>query len=385
MANLAEIIRAQAGRDPAALRKSPAPRFEVVGGSVVTRTGGVSRREAMQIPAARMATEIICQTIGTMGVSRRRGDDAISRGVLLTQPDPDCPYYATFAPLISDLIWLGRAYLIVLAHDGISTERNPLGFPVRARHVPAEMVLPDIDPDLAAYTRVRGYNVNGKYVAPEYVIAFSTGRPGVLEEGQSALRAAYELAEKSKRAYSTDLPAGVLTNTGPSLSAEEARAVLDQFSESRKTNSVALLQSMTYTAFSGTSAHDMELSAAAADSATLIARLFGLPAAMLNASNSGSGAGLYYQTVSANWASAVRQSMTGYIACLEQTFSAPNVSPLGTSVNWDVAGMLRATPQEMTDYVNALLEKGVITTEEARGFMGIPASGIPNDPSPGVV
>jgi len=176
-----------------------------------------------------------------------------------------------------------------------------------------------------------------------------------------------------------------LTNTGPALSADEARAVLDQFTESRKTNSVALLQSMTYTAFSGTSAHDMELSAAAADSATLIARLFGLPAAMLNASNSGSGAGLYYQTVSANWASAVRQSMTGYIACLEQTFSAPNVSPLGTSVNWDVAGMLRATPQEMTDYVGALLDKGVITTDEARGFMGIPSSGLPNDPSPGVV
>ena len=100
---------------------------------------------------------------------------------------------------------------------------------------------------------------------------------------------------------------------------------------------------------------------------------FNVPVVMVGASPTGhTGSSLLYANVSQNTAAYVGQAVSPVLAAIEQGLSGPYVTPNGQRVIFQVGQYLRADPAAAVEYVTALVEKQIITTDEARGVLGIP-------------
>jgi hypothetical protein len=77
---------------------------------------GINRSDAMQVPAVARARNIICGTIGELGLhSYNEITGARIEGrQLLKQPDPALPRIITMLWTVEDLLFFGRAHWLVL-------------------------------------------------------------------------------------------------------------------------------------------------------------------------------------------------------------------------------------------------------------------------------
>lgn len=121
---------------------------------------GTSRAAALSIPAVSTCRDLIVGAVVQMAPYRYRGLQRVPNGKLLTQPDPDTVWAVTIAGLVEDLVYDGVGYWLVLARDGIATERNPDGLPVRARWIPTTMIAPELTPNMGSYSRLDGYRID---------------------------------------------------------------------------------------------------------------------------------------------------------------------------------------------------------------------------------
>ena len=370
--NLQDLFRAQASPAPARVRNA-APALSVADVSGLF-TGAISRDLAMQVPTVRNCVHLITGTASQITPTRYRGAEALPLGQLLTQPDPMEPWATTIARTVESLLLHGTAAWLVIARDTTTTEQHPDGYPVRARLVPGDQVSPIRSSNLADYNPVTGYYIHGTRVEPERVIYFDAGRDGVLATGARAIAQAFDLEAAARRLSETELPAGVLVNTGHELGPDEAQAVLDGFQAARRKNAMAFLQNVEYHR-TDLNAADLALIDSRATSATDIARLFSVPVAMVGASPTGNASALLYSNLAANSAAFVQQAVAPYLVTIESTLSLPTVTPRGQAVRFDVGSFLRSEPSAATDYVVALTGAGVITPDEARSFLGIAPQG----------
>ena len=338
-----------------------------------------SRETALTIPTVSACRDLIVGAAVQMGIGRHRGGERIEPGPLLTQPDPDTTWTAVLAGTVDDLLFYGRAYWYVLAHDGEGTEANPQGFPVRARWIPYGSVTPEVDEDTGAYARLEGYRVEGLdgVVPPEYVIRFDSPLPGVLAFGARTIAGALAIENAARRFAEIELPAGVLQNEGTELGPDEAQELVDGFQASRQANTIAFLQSVTYER-TDINAEDMQLIEARALAATECARLFNVPVAMVSASPSGNSASLLYQNLAQQLAVFVSNAVAPHLRTVEGTLSLPSVTPRGQRVSFDVQAFLRTDPQAAATYALDLYAADLVDRNEARAFLGIPAT--PNGP-----
>lgn len=332
---------------------------------------GYGRDGAMALPTVASCRNLVCGTVGQLDVQRTRSGAILDPGTLLTRPDPDTPWADTIEWTVDDLAFYGRAYWLVLAYDGVATERNPRGLPVRARRIPPTSVLPIVKEDVAAYTRIEGYRIGGQVVEPGGVIAFSAGHEGILRYGARTLAAAAALEDAARRFSSVDLPAGTLTNTGHELSKPEADSLVAGFEAARRARTVAFLQGITYQR-EALSAEDLQLVEARAQTATDLARLWNMPVALVAASPTGGGSAMLYANLSATQALLLNLAVAPYLRAIEGALSAPDVTPSGQVVHFVTGQWLRTDPQASADYVSQLLADSVITVAEARSFLGLP-------------
>lgn len=343
------------------------------------------RDAAMALPVVASCRNLVCGTVAQLDVQRSRAGVVLDPGALLTRPDPDCTWAETIAWTVDDLAFTGRAYWLVLAFDGQGTDRNPRGLPVRARRLPPGTVSPILNPDASAYTRVEGYQVAGQRVDASGVIAFSAGHEGILTFGARTLAAAAALEDAARRLADVDLPAGTLTNTGHELSKAEADEFVAAFEAARRARTVAFLQGIEYRR-EQLSADDLQLIEARAQSATDQARLWNMPVALVSASPTGGGSAMLYANLSSTQALLLNLAVAPYLRAIEGTLSAPDVTPLGQRVTFLTGQWLRTDPQAAGQYVTDLLAEGVITTAEARSFLGLPPTGsTPANLTPGRV
>lgn len=345
---------------------------------------GTSRQAALSIPAVAMCRDLIVGAAVQMQVFRARGGERLDPGPLLRQPDPDTTWAATLGGTIEDLIYEGRAYWLVLARDGVATERNPDGLPVRARWIPIADVTPKLSPDVGSYSRLEGYEINGidGVVQPENVIRFDSPLPGVLFKGAQAIANALNLEDAAARMSSIDIPAGTLTNEGAELSETEAEELVAAFELARRNHTVAFLQGITFERQQLT-AEDLELVAARAHAATEMARLHNMPVAAIASSPSGNGSPILYANLGAELALIVSQAVAPHLTTIEQTLSLPSVTPNGQTVAFDVAAFLRSDPAALQEYVLGLVKESVVSIEEGRRMLGIGAA--PANLQPGTV
>jgi hypothetical protein len=349
---------------------------------------GTPRAAALSIPTVATCRDLIVGAIVQMGVYRYRGVERTEPGRLITQPDPDTTWAAMLAGTVEDLIYDARAYWLVLAHDGIRTERNPRGLPVRARWIPTSAIAPELERDRGAYSRLKGYRVDGirGLVDPELVIRFDSPLPSVLAKGATAIANALALEERAARLAAVELPAGVIENEGAELNEDEAQALIDAFESARREHTVAFLQHAKYTR-TELNAEDLELVAARANAATEMARLHNVPVTMASASPSGGASAMLYSNLGSQLSLFVSNAVSPYLVAIEQTLSRDDVTPLGTRVAFDVAAFLRSDPEELKKYALELKTAGVIDAAEARAMLGIPSSssGSAADLQPGSV
>jgi len=347
--------------------------------------GAVSRDGALSVPTIVACRDLIVGAASQMHVYRYRGGERLDPGPLLTQPDPDTIWPATLGGTLDDLLFYGRAYWRVLAFDGAQSERNPAGFPIRARWLPWGDVVPEVDQDAGAYSRLIGYRVAGEnaLLDPSLVIRFDSSMPGVLSVGWRTIGNAIALEDAARRFADTDLPAGVLSNEGSDLSDEEAAERVTAFETARRTHAVAFLQGLTYERTS-INPHDLQLVEARAIAATDCARLFNVPVAMVGASPSGNASALLYANLASQLAVFVTDAVAPHLRTIEATLSLPAVTPQGQSVAFDIQTFLRSDPQAAASYALELYAADVISKDEARAFLGIPAA-TTGDLTPGKV
>ena len=343
---------------------------------------GLNRETAMGVPSAAACRNLICNTIAQLDLDRYRDADRLPDGLLITQPDPSCTWTTPITRTVDDLIWYGRSAWIILARDGIATDQNPYGRPVRARRVSGSSVEPIYSQNLTDYNAITGYYINGTRVDARDVIYFDAGHDGVLNYGARTISAAIALEDAARRFATVELPAGILQNVGHELGPDEAADVVQAFQLARRENAIAFLQNVEYTR-ADLNPQDLQLVEARAHADTAIARLFSVPVSMIGASPTGNSSSLLYANVSQNMAQFVQTACAPYINAIERTLSLDSVIPAGQQTRFDVQAFLRTDPEAATAYATTLLGSGVISVDEARGYLGIPSTNTTPDLTPG--
>jgi HK97 family phage portal protein len=343
---------------------------------------GLNRETALGVPSAAACRNLICNTIAQLGIDRYRAAERLPAGLLVTQPDPSCTWTSTITQTVDDLIWYGQSAWIILARDGIATETNPQGRPVRARRVPGANVQVVYSDNLTDYNNVQGYIVNGQRVATGDVIYFAANHDGILNYGARTISSAIALEDAARRFATVELPAGILQNVGHELGPDEAADVVQAFQLARRENAIAFLQNVEYTR-ADLNPQDLQLVEARAHADTAIARLFSVPVSMIGASPTGNSGSLLYANVSQNMAQFVQTACAPYINAIERTLSLDSITAAGQQIRFDVQAFLRTDPEAATAYATTLQGAGVISIDEARGYLGIPSTNTTPDLTPG--
>jgi HK97 family phage portal protein len=328
---------------------------------------GVSRDAALSIPAVTACRNLIVGTVVQLDLYRYRAGERLEPDYLVTKPDPSTTLPATIGGTVDDLLFRGRAYWRVL-------ERDPEGYPRRARWTPVDDVTPQSKSLGGSYSVLEGYRIAGlRDVLPvEDVIRFDSPIPGVLDTGARTLSAALELELAARRFAGVELPAGTLTNeSGVSLSDEEAEAYLASFAERRRKYGLAWLEGVKYEKQALDPA-ELQLVEARANVATDVARLFNVPVAMIGASPSGNASALLYANLSQQLSLLLVDAVAPHLATIEATLT--DATPRGQAVSFDVQTFLRSDPQAAAEYATGLLAAGIVDRDEARSMLGIPAT-----------
>jgi HK97 family phage portal protein len=332
----------------------------------------IGRADAMQVPAVARARNIICGTIGTLGLNAYNDVTyaKIEGRSLLKQPDPALPLCTTITWTCEDLLFHGHAFWFVLA---VSPED---GRPTQARRIDPTRVT--FTTDLNTQEIINGFYLDGALVPTMGVgslIMFSGMDEGILNRGGRTISTALKLEEAVQRMASEPNPTMVIKNTGVDLPAEQVSSLLASWKQSRATRSTAYLSGPLDVQTFGYDATQMELSQSRLNTASEIARLCNIPAWYLNAES----ASATYSNVSAERRSLVDFSLSPIMHAIEERLSMNDLTPRGQEVRFDLDDYLRGNPLEEIQVLTAMLDAGLISIDEARAEMDLAPRGNPNN------
>ena len=331
----------------------------------------VSRSDAMQVPAVARARNIICGTIGTLGLNAYNDITyaEVEGRALLKQPDPALPLAVTMAWTIEDLLFQGQAFWVVLA---ISPED---GRPTQARRIDPMRVT--FTTDTQTDEIINGFYLDG-YLTPitgvGSLIMFSGIDEGILNRGGRTISTALELEKAVSRMAAEPNPTMVIKNTGVDLPAEQVSSLLASWAAARQKRSTAYLSGPLDVTTFGYDAQQMELSQSRLNTAAEIARMCNIPAWYLNAES----ASATYSSVTQERRSLIDFSLRPYMSCVEERLSMNDLTPRGQTVRFDLDDYLRGNPMEQIDVLTKMLDAGLITVDEAREEMDLAPRGNTN-------
>ena len=333
-------------------------------------TFGTTRHDAMSVPAVARARNLIAGTIASMPLEMFVQDAATQElaGVAplpwVRQPQADTPRSTTLAYTVDSLWFYGRAYWIVTevyAEDGR---------PRRFRWVDPLDITFDTDLDTGLVTR---YYYRLRAVPRSGVgslVVFTSIDEGLLVRAGQTIRTCIELEKSALEFARNPAPSITLKNTGMDLPADQVQSLLDRWRESRRSTggAVAYLSAALEMDSVGFSPKDLAMVEAREFQVAEIARATGLPGVLLGASIRG----MTYQNVQAERRGLVDLALQPYMSAIEQRLSMDDVTPRGTSLMFQPNDFLRATPIEEAQLLSVLLDRDVITSDEARRRVGQP-------------
>jgi HK97 family phage portal protein len=284
------------------------------------------------------------------------------------QPQDDMPRMTTLAYTVDSLWFYGRAYWLVTevyAEDGR---------PRKFRWVDPLDVTFDVDLNTGLVTR---YYVRLNPVPVSGVgslVVFTSIDEGLLIRAGQTIETCVQLERSALDFARNPAPSVTLKNTGVDLPADQVQSLLDRWRESRRSSggAVAYLSAALELDSVGFSPKELAMVEAREFQVLEIARATGLPAGLLSA-NIGS---MTYQSVQAERRALVDLALQPYMSAIEQRLSMDDVTPRGTTLMFTPNDFLRATPIEEAQLLSVLLDREVITIDEARRRVGEPGGPI---------
>ena len=369
MGLIRDILLGQAPATAPAVQASLQP-FRVSRGIERSMFGATSRHDAMTVPAVARARNLVAGTIASMPLDQFVQDQAtreiqqVPPYPWVEQPQVDIPRMTTLAYTVDSLWFYGRAYWLVTevyAEDGR---------PRRFQWVDPLLVTFDVDLQTQLVTR---YYVNLTPTPRSGVgslVVFTSIDEGLLTRAGQTIRTCIELEKAALDFARFPSPAITLKNSGMDLPADQVQNLLDRWRESRRSSggAVAYLSSALDMDSVGFSPKDMAMVEAREFQVAEIARATGLPGALLGAP----AGGMTYQNVQAERRGLVDLALQPYMSAIEQRLSMDDVTPRGTTLMFQPNDFLRATPIEEAQLLSVLLDRDVITSDEARRRVGQP-------------
>jgi HK97 family phage portal protein len=329
-----------------------------------------SRHDAMSVPAVARARNLIAGTISSMPLEQFV-QDAVTQeltGVTplpwVRQPQADTPRATTLAYTVDSLWFYGRGYWMVT--EIYQEDGRPKAF----RWIDPLDITFDTDLETGLITRYYFKLTPTPRSGVGSLVVFTSIDEGLLVRAGQTIRTCVELEKAALEFARNPAPSITLKNTGVDLPAEQVQNLLAGWRESRRASggAVAYLSAAMELATVGFSPKDLAMVEAREFQVAEIARATNIPPSLLGA-NIGS---MTYQNVQAERRGLVDLALQPYMTAIEQRLSMDDVTPRGTSLMFAPNDFLRATPIEEAQLLSVLLDREVITIDEARRRVGEP-------------
>lgn len=317
---------------------------------------GPNRAAAMQVPAINRARDLICSVAGATPLCMYRESwDATTRDMVeeeiaprswLRQPDPALPYTTFMEWLVDDLLFFGRAFLLI-------TSRTQDGWPATFTRLPAAMVTTRDQPGPVFFAPSNQVYFQGGQIDENELVQIISPVQGWLFSSENTIRTSIRLEESRLRNAESAMPSGVLKQTGGEpLSGQELADLSAAFNTARRLNQTAALsQDLEYIETKATP-DNMLMVESSRFQVEEIGRMTNIPPYLLGAS-----IGSYSYTNSKS----AREDLylfaaRPYLTVIEQCFSMNNVLPKDVMVKFDI-----------DDYLADILPTGEPVEEEDEG------------------
>jgi HK97 family phage portal protein len=336
------------------------------------------------LPAVSRAVRLLAAGAAHLPVVCYRDGERVTADVrrIVTRPDPNTTRYRFVYDTVLAMLG-GDAYWRLTGFD-----RD--GHPATAQVLPTDEVRPQFDTDTlttrytwretelpTVYTRSTGAAGDGIAHIPHGSSSAPTitGHSLFASPTLALVAAAEELAAKF---YAGDgLPHTVLKVPAP-LTKAETDDLQAQWAEARTRSRAAVASGGIEPIFPGASVADAQLLETRRYHVVEIARLFGIPAALLLAEVAGGY--ISYSNVGQLFAELVRTTLAPeYLAPIEAAWS--DLLPSSMVVAFDTSELLRADQPARVDMYAAAIAAGIMSPDEARALEGWPAPEQPPAPN----
>ena len=317
-----------------------------------------TREQAMSVPAAARARNIICSTTGSLPLETYNHftKEHLRPQRVIMQPDPRIPGSAIYAWLAEDLLFRGVAYGVVL--DAYASSD---GSRIRAwTRVSPDRVTYNVN---ANQTEITEYLIDGLHIPASGVgsiIVFSGLDEGVLNRAGRTIRAAQEL-EKAAELYAKEpVPTMVLKSNGTNLTPERISKLLESWKIARNTRATAFLNADVELTALGFDPQKLQLNEARQYLATEIAREVGIPASFVSAETTS----MTYSTTVMERKALIDFSLRNILTPIEQRLSMADFVPNGVEVKFDIDDFLRGSALERAQVYEILNRIGAMSVEQ---------------------
>ena len=317
-----------------------------------------TREQAMSVPAAARARNIICSTTGSLPLETYNHftKEHLRPQRVIMQPDPRIPGSAIYSWLAEDLLFRGVAYGVVL--DAYASSD---GSRIRAwTRVSPDRVTYNVN---ANQTEITEYLIDGLHIPASGVgsiIVFSGLDEGVLNRAGRTIRAAQEL-EKAAELYAKEpVPTMVLKSNGTNLTPERISKLLESWKIARNTRATAFLNADVELTALGFDPQKLQLNEARQYLATEIARAVGIPASFVSAETTS----MTYSTTVMERKALIDFSLRNILTPIEQRLSMADFVPNGVEVRFDIDDFLRGSALERAQVYEILNRIGAMSIEQ---------------------
>lgn len=311
----------------------------------VDGAGVYSREAALSIPALASARDKLVTAITPLPLRFWRVSPdpnvaavAIPAPTWAVRPDPDKPRAWTVGGLVDDLVFYGLGYWLVLSRY------TDTGYPAAFRWMPYEETNVGLD-GVVRWTPGARSGFAGRAGAgplefvPGDVVEFCSPQVPLLETGAVSLTTTMRLEAAAARFANVEMPAGWLQQVGGEpLTSAEMTGEAQKWSSARLTNTIAMLNEFVEWHESTMDPARLQLTEARNHQAIECGRLTNVPAALLDADVSSMTYSNQRDAMIALW----YFGAFPLADAIGQVLSGPNVTPRGTSVEFDPARILEA-------------------------------------------
>lgn len=373
---------------PAQFDADPAPRpiadvlLEMNSRGLLPKAG---RAEALSVPAVLRARNIICGP-ATLPLIQRDIERKVRRLPLLEQIDPNVANVVTLAQTLEDLLFEAVSWWRI-------TEFGSDGYPTYAEHVDFAHVHvqdPNNPSPLPGGYDPRGgvIYMYGTPVPYSQVIRFDSPNPGLLSAGGRAVRRALLLDTTSALYANNPRPMDYFTpneDADPTTD-EDVAALLAAWNRARKLASTAYVPAaLKYNTVDSPTPVELQLAEQQRKATLDIANATGLDPEDLGVSTTSR----TYQNGVDRRQDRINDTLSPYMAAIQQRLSMPDVTKRGYLVAFDLDAYLRADPLTRATVYEKAGVTSWLTDDEVREEEGLPAltpaqraSMTPADPQP---